>query len=73
LLLSHGATPSFVEFKNSSNTVVASINTNGDINVAGSVIANGITLGGGGSTFDTTISAATPSGGSDGDVWLVTY
>ena len=45
MLLRHGATPSFVEFKNSSNQTVASINTNGDINVAGSVKVNGSAIG----------------------------
>lgn len=79
MLLSHGATPSFVEFKNSSNTVVASINTNGDINVAGSVIANGITLGGGGSTISSLddvpgVTAPSPSSGDflkwNGSAWI---
>jgi hypothetical protein len=70
--LLNGATPNFLEFKNSSNQVVASITTDGNINIAGSVTANGITLGGGGLN-PITISASTPSGGLDGDIWLVIY
>lgn len=46
MLLRHGATPSFIEFKNSSNVTVASINTNGDINVSGSFKVNGSSVGG---------------------------
>lgn len=45
---SHGATPTFIEFKNSNNEVVTSINTDGDIASLGSVTAN-------------QINAATPS------------
>lgn len=43
--LKHGATPSFLEFRNSSNQVVATINTNGDINVTGSIKVNGVQVG----------------------------
>ncbi len=38
----HGATPNFVEFLNSSDEVVTSINTDGDITASGSVTANQI-------------------------------
>lgn len=40
-MLSHGATPSFIEFRNENDDIVASISTDGDINVAGSVKVNG--------------------------------
>jgi hypothetical protein len=43
----NGATPNFVEFKDENENVVASISTSGDLNVAGSVTANGVTLGAG--------------------------
>jgi DUF4097 and DUF4098 domain-containing protein YvlB len=43
-LLKNGATPNFIEFKNSNDEVVALISTDGNITVTGSVTANGITL-----------------------------
>jgi hypothetical protein len=37
----NGATPNFVEFKDQNNNVVASISTEGDLNVVGSITVNG--------------------------------
>jgi hypothetical protein len=44
-LLKNGATPNFVEFKDQNNNVVASISTEGDLNVVGSITVNGSEVG----------------------------
>jgi hypothetical protein len=41
----NGATPNFVEFKDQNNNVVASISTEGDLNVVGSIKINGEPVG----------------------------
>ena len=45
----NGATPNFVEFKDQNNNVVASISTEGDLNVVGSITVNGSEVGATGS------------------------
>lgn len=67
-----GATPSFIEFKNSSNNVVATITTGGNLIVSGSVVANGITLGSGGGAGNGSLYTEV-IGNNTGSVFIINH
>jgi hypothetical protein len=69
-LLKNGATPNFVEFKDENNNIVASISTDGTLNVAGSITVNGEPVSGGGASI--TVSATAPESAEEGEVWFDT-
>ena len=65
----NGATPNFVEFKDQNNNVVASISTEGDLNVVGSIKINGEPVGTG--AYRTTGTTDIPLGPGNGFVTVV--
>jgi hypothetical protein len=68
-LPNNGATPNFVEFKDQNNNVVASISTEGDLNVVGSIKINGEPVGTG--AYRTTGTTDIPLGPGNGFATVV--
>lgn len=69
-MLGNGATPTFIEFKNSSDEIVTSISTSGDISISGDLSVVGSVEINGTSVPQITVSDQDPTGGVNGDLWI---